>query len=58
MRGVRLCGSGRMANATGSRADFDTWTCCFTTQVSVLLLINCSLFMRLRVFYSYYGTKY
>lgn len=34
MRSVRLCGSGGMANATGGRADFDTWTCCFTAQVS------------------------
>lgn len=58
MRGVRLCGSRGMANATGGGADFDTWTCCFTAQVSVLLLISCSLFMWLGVFYSYYGTKY
>ncbi len=27
---------GRMANTTGGRADFDTWTCSFAAQVSVL----------------------
>lgn len=37
MRGVRLCVSGRMADTTGGRADFDTWTCCFAAQVSVLV---------------------